>query len=439
MPVDSLWFFLWFESSSPVLSPSLHLHDKKGVRCEKKDVLHASSPQQNDALKSTLIPMCGIDMASPLFYSPFDKRQDDEDAEAPAQLDTKSKPREKKFQPKKKPKPAAVVSSPKPYEGEARAEVSEPVQGEGLAEPEEGETDVELEEDTWATGDTLEGLIMSESAMARKKLSMDTNGRRFSLFEDCEVIPTVIELSNTMAAVGQQMQQQLDAQKEQLSKLMLEMKRQKNDYEAEIGKQKLEEKKRLKQEAQEAQQAAQQAAEFEETLEGHEEAMMGQLKMITSHEDQGKAIRMLKLEIQNHRAEMEKQQKTAAQLSQKTMVAMDSMNSVAQKMRQALLGQRKQIQQLYENLKKTQKELDDTKKALKTKEKDHGDELAKIKAEIGQLKREMNNKVGLSNTFVIRTLNTTAIQAHQRFWKGEKMVIDRFEAEDARDPEDWRQ
>eukprot|EP00808_Paulinella_micropora_P002661 g26382.t1 len=55
-----------------------------------------------------------------------------------------------------------------------------------------------------------------------------------------------------------------------------------------------------------------------------------------------------------------------------------------------------------------------------------------------KVRKDLANKVGLKDTFVIRSLNSTAVMAHQRFWKGEKMVIDRFEDPEASDPEDWR-
>eukprot|EP00457_Paulinella_chromatophora_P017781 gb/GEZN01018919.1/.p1 GENE.gb/GEZN01018919.1/~~gb/GEZN01018919.1/.p1 ORF type:complete len:227 (-),score=45.55 gb/GEZN01018919.1/:15-695(-) len=55
-----------------------------------------------------------------------------------------------------------------------------------------------------------------------------------------------------------------------------------------------------------------------------------------------------------------------------------------------------------------------------------------------KISKALARKVGLNEIFVIRTLNSTAVMAHQRFWKGEKMVIDRFENASAADPEDWR-
>eukprot|EP00457_Paulinella_chromatophora_P016893 gb/GEZN01017804.1/.p1 GENE.gb/GEZN01017804.1/~~gb/GEZN01017804.1/.p1 ORF type:complete len:244 (-),score=59.11 gb/GEZN01017804.1/:51-704(-) len=64
-------------------------------------------------------------------------------------------------------------------------------------------------------------------------------------------------------------------------------------------------------------------------------------------------------------------------------------------------------------------------------------EFSKLKTEVQKLKTEIANKVSLKSSFVIRTLNASQIKTHQRFWKGEKMVIDRFESADARDVEDW--
>eukprot|EP00457_Paulinella_chromatophora_P006320 gb/GEZN01006338.1/.p1 GENE.gb/GEZN01006338.1/~~gb/GEZN01006338.1/.p1 ORF type:complete len:345 (-),score=75.41 gb/GEZN01006338.1/:532-1566(-) len=299
----------------------------------------------------------------------------------------------------------------------------------------EGEAPIALddEEETWETGDMKE---------FDRRLSLDTSGRRFSLFEDCEVIPTLHELQRTMETVGGQMQGQLDMQKAQISKLKKELKLQQSKNQAELTSIERQTEYMLQRNVSFV---GKKLSLHADTIEGHDDEMAEQMQLITSHKDQEENIKALtqqvckqRMEIERQKTEMKAQKAQSIELNKKTMDAMAAVHEVTEKMRQALMDQRNQIQQLHDALKNTRQELSQTQKTLKEQTKAHEEDTARGKVELSRLKSELQSKVALGTTFIIRSLNSTCIQAHQRFWKGEKMVIDRFEARDARDPEDWR-
>eukprot|EP00457_Paulinella_chromatophora_P005516 gb/GEZN01005533.1/.p1 GENE.gb/GEZN01005533.1/~~gb/GEZN01005533.1/.p1 ORF type:complete len:394 (+),score=80.97 gb/GEZN01005533.1/:129-1310(+) len=301
-------------------------------------------------------------------------------------------------------------------------------------------------------GDKSAQRLFREMAEERR-LSLDTTGRRFSLFEDCEVIPSLAELQKTMLSVGVQMQTQIEEQNNQMAELHKEMKRHQAGYEAELMLQ----RGQTQQDTQELLKScmgfvSKNLSMQAETIEGHEETMGDQLVMIAEHQNQSDTVRILmehaekqKQQLARQNAKIEAQRKEihahnlqTADLNKKTFDAIASLSEVAEKMRQALLEQRDQINHLNGELKKTQDRLAESEKAFDEKLVITDKEVAKTKSDVSKVKTDLGKKISVRDVFIIRSLNQICIEAHQRFWKGEKMVIDRLEKSDARDPEDWR-
>eukprot|EP00808_Paulinella_micropora_P025426 g4664.t1 len=238
-------------------------------------------------------------------------------------------------------------------------------------------------------------------------MSKGDDGRRFSVFDDPEYIPSMLEVrkmfDNLVEKFGQQ-QRQIEAQDEEIRQLRSELKVQKLRIQ-----------------------------EVQSTEANLSQQIQATQITVRKHSDDLQQVQtQLLLNNEQHLQEMEASSKATT----------EAVKAVTMKMREAFQGHRTQLQVLHEELRKHQKELDAQSKTIEQNKKTtHAalEEVERSRADTEmKLQGELAQKVGLGNSFIIRSLNSTAVQAHQRFWKGEKMVIDRFDSISARDPEDWR-
>eukprot|EP00457_Paulinella_chromatophora_P010781 gb/GEZN01010897.1/.p1 GENE.gb/GEZN01010897.1/~~gb/GEZN01010897.1/.p1 ORF type:complete len:239 (-),score=47.71 gb/GEZN01010897.1/:460-1176(-) len=237
-----------------------------------------------------------------------------------------------------------------------------------------------------------------------------SNDRRPSvqqIFDDPELIPSMLEVRKMFEAMSDKvnlLQHHVEAQDEEIRQLRSEFRVQKlreQDLQAQIEAQR-------------------------------DDWKATQVEVRKQKDDMQQLQTQVLLNNEQHLTEMEAASKATT----------EAVKAVTQKMREAFQGHRDQIQNLHEELRHTKKQLDTQSKAMEDQKKaidialEEG-ERSKQDMEM-KLQGELAQKVGLGASFIVRTLNPIAIQAHQRFWKGEKMVIDRFDSVAARDPEDWR-
>eukprot|EP00457_Paulinella_chromatophora_P002397 gb/GEZN01002401.1/.p1 GENE.gb/GEZN01002401.1/~~gb/GEZN01002401.1/.p1 ORF type:complete len:749 (+),score=88.01 gb/GEZN01002401.1/:231-2249(+) len=152
-------------------------------------------------------------------------------------------------------------------------------------------------------------------------------------------------------------------------------------------------------------------------LAGQQEFMVKEMKALTNNVKEYTS-QQIQLMDDQHREEMA----TLARQSHDDLQDqhLTVLRTVTEKMSEVFQGQQLQIEQ------------------ISAKQDAQTIQLESHAVELSRQAEELKSKLSINRGFILRTMSVASLENKKRFWRGEKMIIDRHEQGPAQELEDWR-